>query len=247
MRRTRWCIGVWMCVFLFATVKMGRAAKLVSPLKEATYEVGQSIVVRVEPEHGEKLIYMQIGFEEVRPNERGILEYSDTVGNELGRQENTIFVYFFDSSGQERRIELFIPLTVVLPSTTTVTGIGASFTGQKKTFPSIARKPSGEFVALGHLGDRELSVGADYSDGVARDITNNPDVTYKSMNEKVAIVFPPGQGKDSRGDIIKGYALVRATGPGKTSIIVQYGELTDRVTVNVKECPYTEGMKRCPR
>jgi len=239
MRRTRWCIGVWMCVFLFATVKMGRAAKLVSPLKEATYEVGQSIVVRVEPEHGEKLIYMQIGFEEVRPNERGILEYSDTVGNELGRQENTIFVYFFDSSGQERRIELFIPLTVVLPSTTTVTGIGASFTGQKKTFPSIARKPNGELVPLEGFSTRDLSVSAFYSDGVKRGIASNPDVTYKSLNEKVAIVIPQ----------VGTRALVKATGSGKTDIIVQYGEYKDRVTVIVDECPYIEGKMKfgCPR
>jgi hypothetical protein len=42
---------------------------------------------------------------------------------------------------------------------------------------------------------------------------------------------------------------VRATGPGKTSIIVQYGEFPDRVTVQVDECPYIEGeteKKGCP-
>ena len=247
IRRAGWCIGIWIGLFLFGTVEVGKAAKLVSPSKEATYEVGQSIVVRVEPESGEKLVYMQMGFDQVKPDERGIIEYTDTVGDELGPLKASIFVYFLDSSGQEQRIELVLAVTVVLPPTTKVVSMGAFFTGDKETFPEIARKPNGELVTLGFSGDRELSVGAAYSDGVERFITDNPDFTYKSLNEKVAIVFPPGQGKDSRGKVIKGYALVRATGPGKTSIIVQYGEFTDRVTVNVKECPYTEGMKRCPR
>jgi len=36
---------------------------------------------------------------------------------------------------------------------------------------------------------------------------------------------------------------------GETDIIVQYGELTDRVTLNVRECPYIEGKMKfgCPR
>ena len=144
--------------------------------------------------------------------------------------------------------EAEVPITVILPPTTKVVSIGASFTGTKETFLQLARKPSGELVPSGTSKDDRLSIGAAYSDGVGRNFIDNPDVTYKSLNEKVAIVFPPGQGKDSRGKVIKGYALVRATGPGKTDIIVQYGEFTDRVTVNVKECPYIEGKMKlgCP-
>ena len=40
MKRIRWCTGILICLFLFGTVEVGKAAKLVSPLKEATYEVG---------------------------------------------------------------------------------------------------------------------------------------------------------------------------------------------------------------
>jgi len=136
-----------------------------------------------------------------------------------------------------------VKITVILPPTTKVVSIGASFDGRKETFLQIARKPSGELVPSGSSKDDTVSVGARYSDGVGRTIINNPDVTYKSLNEKVAIVIPVGK----EGNPYDKLALVRATGPGKTSIIVQYGEFTDRVTVNVKECPYTEGMKRCPR
>jgi len=165
----------------------------------------------------------------------------------LGPDKLIVGGILVDQNGKHQEYVLSHTINVVLSPTTKIVSIGASFTGRKETFPQIARKPSGELVSLGYLGDRELSIGATYSDGVGRKITDNPDFTYKSLNEKVAIVIPPGQWKDSNGKVKTNYALVRATGPGKTSIIVQYGELTDRVTVNVKECPYTEGMDGCPR
>ena len=112
-----------------------------------------------------------------------------------------------------------------------------TITGDKETFLEIARKASGELVPSGTSKDDRLSVSAIYSDGVLRDIISNPGVKYRSANEKVAIVIPVGQ----EGNPYDKLALVKATGPGKTSIIVQYGEFTDRVTVNVKECPYIEG------
>ena len=131
-----------------------------------------------------------------------------------------------------------VTITVILPPTTKVVSIGASFDGRKETFLEIARKPSRELVVTeGTHSTNTVSVGARYSDGVGRTILNNPNVTYKSLNEKVAIVIPVGQ----KGNKYDELALVKATGPGKTDIIVQYGELTDRVTVHVKECPYIEG------
>jgi len=139
-------------------------------------------------------------------------------------------------------VEAEVPITVILPPTTKVVSIGADFTGRKETFLEIARKPSRELVVTeGTHSTNRLSVGAVYSDGVGRNFIDNPDVTYKSLNEKVAIVFPPGQWSYSDGRTGTSYALVKATGPGKADIIVQYGEFTDRVTVNVKECPYIEG------
>ena len=146
--------------------------------------------------------------------------------------------------------ESSVTVNVVLPSTTKVTKIHASFSNNDKqrTTAEIARKTNGEFVALGGLSDSEVSIKATYSDGVTREIAKNPDFTYKSLDEKVAIVFPPGEGK-SYGNVVESKALVRATGPGKTDIIVRYGELTDRVTVEVDECPYVEGEMEdgCPR
>jgi len=96
-------------------------------------------------------------------------------------------------------------------------------------------------IMMGHLPCVKLEWR-----GRRRKITvANPGFKYTSANEKVATVIPPGEWSYSDGQIGTNYALVKATGPGKTSITVQYGELTDRVTVNVKGCPYTEGMKRC--
>ena len=129
--------------------------------------------------------------------------------------------------------EAEVPITVILPPTTVVRGIGASFNSRKKTFLQIARKPSGELVASGRANDDELYVNAFYSDDVMRGIASKHEIKYTSANEKVAIVIPPAR--------VGTRALVRATGPGKTSIVVQYGEHTDRVTVQVEECPYIEG------
>jgi hypothetical protein len=231
-------------------VGLGEAAELVSPLEGSVYEPGQSFVIRVEPGPGEKLISMLVGFNEVKPNSDGILEYTVNIPVKIKPGSNKkagAAVSLYDINGQYKEIELSHNTTVVLPPTTVVRGIGASFAGDKETFLQIARKPTGELVPSGSSNDAELTAGATYSDGIRRRIADNPNTTYKSLNEKVAIVFPSGQWKDLKGEVGTGYALVMATGPGKTSIIVQYGEFTDRVTVHVKECPYTEGMKRCPR
>ncbi len=142
-----------------------------------------------------------------------------------------------------------VTLTVVLPPTTTVQSIRAKFSGDNETFPDIARKPSGELVALGAFSERQLSVGATYSDGVNRRIVGHPDMTYESLNEKVAKVFAPGQWEKTEDERRVPYALVQATGPGKTEIIVRYKGYESRVTVHVKECPYIEGKTEkegCP-
>ena len=235
-------IGLWI-----VTVSTGWAITITEPKAGAVFHPGDKVMVRVEADEGEILKHVLIwplknggsGVYLVPPYK---LEFT-IKPTFLGIEEISV-------SGKLPNgdlVEAEVPITVVLPPTTKVVSIGADFTGTKEDFLQIARKPNGELVSLGYLGDSELSVGADYSDGVGRNFIYNPDVTYKSSNEKVAIVIPPGQWKDSNGKVKTNYALVKATGPGKTSIIVQYGEFTDRVTVNVKECPYTEGMKRCPR
>jgi hypothetical protein len=178
-------------------------------------------------------------------------EVCDSVGPGLsfnaktGRYEGTDKIDPEDLRGESKQVRIFVEgegafcrdapkvtITVVLPPTTVVTGIDAAFATGKKTFLEIARKPNGELVTTeGTNSDDRLSVGASYSDGVERGIASNPETKYSSANEKVAIVIPQ----------VGTRPLVKATGPGKTSIIVQYGEFTDRVTVNVKECPYIEG------
>jgi len=127
--------------------------------------------------------------------------------------------------------EAEVPITVILPPTTKVVSIDAAFASGKKTFLEIARKPNGELVSSGVANTDQLSVSGVYSDGVERGIASKPETKYSSANEKVAIVIPR----------IGARPLVKATGHGKTDIIVQYGEFTDRVTVNVQECPYIEG------
>jgi len=251
MKRTKWCMRILICLLLFGIGGLGEAAKMVSPPEGAVYEAGQSYVVRVEPGPGEKLISMLVGFNEVKPDSRGILEYTINlpVDVKLGTRKRDVGVVLYDQNGKYQEIELSNTITVVLPSTTTVTGIGAGFNDKKETFLDIARKPdgeNGELVAL-KSSTRSFSVSAFYSDGVMRDAIDYSKIKYTSSNEKVAIVIPPGQWEYKPGQVETKDALVKATGPGKTSIIVQYGAFTDRVTVHVKECPYTEGMKWCPR
>ena len=241
MKRQGWGVGLLVCFLPFRIVALGETAELTSPPVGAVYEAGQSYLIRVEPGEGETLISMLVGFTEVKlASGSKILEYTVNLPKDvrLGSDPEIIGVAFLDRNGQYKEIELSHTITVVLPPTTTVTGIGASFNGDKKTFLEIARKPTRELVVTeGTNSTDTISVDADYSDGVARAFDNNPDLTYKSLDEKVATVIPQ----------VGSRPLVKATGPGTTDIIVQYGELTDRVTVHVKECPYTEGMKRCPR
>jgi hypothetical protein len=231
-------IGLWI-----VTVSTGWAITITEPKAGAVFHPGDKVMVRVEADEGEVLKHVLIwplknggsGVYLVPPYK---LEFT-IKPTFLGIEEISV-------SGKLPNgdlVEAEVPITVVLPPTTKIVSIGADFDGRNETFLQIARKPNGDFVPSGSANENTLSISADYSDGVARDIKNNPDVTYKSLNEKVAIVILPGK----EGNPYDELALVKATGPGKTSIIVQYGEFTDRVTVNVKECPYTEGMKRCPR
>jgi hypothetical protein len=131
-----------------------------------------------------------------------------------------------------------------------VQSIGAAFTGDKDTFLKVARKTNGEVVATEEINSIDrISVGATYSDGIRRRIVGNPDLTYESMDEKVAKVFAPGKWEETEDQRRVPYALVKATGPGKTEIIVRYKGHESRVTVHVKECPYIEGVtdkEGCP-
>jgi len=237
-------------VFWILTVSTGWAITITEPKAGTVFHPGDKVMVKAnlaseeDPRQGVIIFTGQLTDDDCPIFFSGPYECGFTIKKHfLGEGKITFVAKLPNGDIKEAKVTI----TVVLPPTTTVTGIGADFTGRKETFLQIARKPSGDFVPSGAANENNFSVGADYSDGVARDITNNPNVTYKSLNEKVAIVIPPGQWEIGPGQVVTDRALVKATGPGKTSIIVQYGEFTDRVTVNVKECPYTEGMKRCPR
>jgi len=241
----------WIILVMFGMVVMENdpfvhAIILERPVEGQTVVVGEPYDVWVRPAPGEVCDSVGPG---LSFNEKtGRYEGTHKIDPEELREASEQFRLGIEGEGRFCR-NAKVTVTVILPPTTVVRGIGTSFTGDKETFLEIARKPGGELVVTeGTHSTSELSVSAIYSDSVLRDIITNPGVKYTSANEKVAIVFPPGQGKDSFGDVVKGYALVRATGPGKTSIIVQYGEFTDRVTVNVKECPYIEGKMKhgCP-
>ena len=90
---------------------------MVSPPEGAIYEVGQSYVIRVEPEHGEKLISMLVGLDEVKPDSSGILEYTVKmrVDGKLGSRKRSVAVSLYDRDGQYQEIELLRNFTVVLP------------------------------------------------------------------------------------------------------------------------------------
>ena len=243
--RCRWIILVMFVIGIIESDPFAQAFVIERPVEGQTVIAGEPYDVWVRLVPGE--VCDSVGPGLSFNAKTGRYEGTDKIDPEDMRGVSEQTSLSVEGEGAFCRFAPSVKITVVLPPTTKVVSIGASFTGRKKTFLEIARKPNGELVPSGSLNDAELSIGATYSDGVGRKITDNPDFTYKSLNEKVAIVFPPGQWKDSNGKVKTNYALVRATGPGKTSIIVQYGEFTDRVTVNVKECPYTEGMKRCPR
>ncbi|HHT9135585.1 MAG TPA: hypothetical protein ACFYD2_11865, partial [Candidatus Avalokitesvara rifleensis] len=232
MERFVLIIGVIAVVVLKSSFVFG--LKITSPKEGEVFEVGKEVKVLIEAEPGEtyeKGIIVTMG--PPRPLDDRFVEHVRSLPYEFSYTipPSPVGPIRISVSAFPRKAITIIHS--VLPPTTTVTGIGASFNGRKKTFLEIARKPSGELVATeGTNSTDDLSVGADYSDGVARDFFSNADLAYKSLNEKVVIVIPQvGTG-----------ALVRATGPGKTDIIVQYGEFTDRVTVQVKECPYIEGV-----
>ena len=223
-------------LFFILTVSTGWAITITEPKAGTVFHPGDKVVVKVEltPEEAPGGVSKGVFIRAHKVAEDSTLAFKAPFELEFTISKHFIGEDTISASAKLPNgdiAEAEIPLTVILPPTTTVTGIDAAFATGKETFPSIARKPNGEFVTLGYFGDRELSVGASYSDGVERGIASKPETTYKSLNEKVAVVIPR----------VGTRPLVRATGPGKTSIIVQYGEFTDRVTVNVKECPYIEG------
>ena len=232
-------------VFWILTVSTGWAITITEPKTGTVFHPGDKVMVKAnlaseeDPRQGVIIFTGQLTDDDCPIFFSGPYECGFTIKKHfLGEGKITFIAKLPNGDIKEAKVTI----TVVLPPTTVVTGIGASFSGRKKTFLDIARKPTGELVVTeGTHSTNRLSVGADYSDGVARDFFSNPDTTYKSLNEKVAIVIPPGQWKDSDGKVKTNYAMVKATGPGKTYIIVQYGEFTDRVTVQVDECPYIEG------
>ncbi len=240
-------IGLWILA-----VSTGWAITITEPKPHTVFHPGDKVMVKADltPEEDPRLgviIFTGKLTKDDRPIAfKAPYEWEFTIDKHfLGEGKITVAAKLPSGDITEAKV----PVTVVLPPTTTVTGIGADFTGQRMTSAQIGRKPNGELVSLGGFSERKLSVGADYSDDVARDMAGNPDVTYKSLDEKVAIVFPPGKFKLADGRVRTGYATVQATGPGKTDIIVQYGNFTDRVTIQVRECPYVEGKMEdgCPR
>jgi len=229
-------LSVMFGLFCFGlSVPWADALIIESPVEGQTIVMGEPIQWVVRPEPGEVCTSINGGENPLNPA-TGKFEYTDIIqsngplSHSLGKQN--FWVMGEGGDKDSLCLDAKVTLTVVLPPTTVVVSIDAAFTGGKKTFLEIARKLSGELVVTeGTHSTNELSVSAVYSDGVERGIASKPETTYKSLNEKVAVVIPR----------IGTRPLVRATGPGKTSIIVQYGEFTDRVTVHVKECPYIEG------
>ncbi len=216
------------------------AIEIVAPIEGARLPLGSSYLIQIKPSPGEDWRGVADVMNVYQFNAKtGMFELDNQIPLDSHIGLITIDAWATDQNGKS--VKLTRKVEYVLPSTTVVTGISASFNGEKIDFAQIARKPNGDLVGLGGISEGEISIGATYSDGVARDMASNPDVTYKSLDEKVAIVIPPGQWKDSKGNVVKSYALVRATGPGKADIVVQYGEFTDRVTLKVRECPYVEG------
>ena len=215
---------------------LANALIIESPVEGQTIVVGEPFKWIVRPAPGE--VCKSIAGEDFLQFVTGRYEYTDVIEptESLGKKNILVPGRAVDANASCRNAS--VTVNIILPPTTKVVSIGADFDGRNKTFLEIARKPTGELIVTeGTRSTDTLSVSAYYSDGVARDMKNNPNVTYKSLNEKVAIVIPVGQ----KGNKYDELALVKATGPGKTDIIVQYGEFTDRVTVNVKECPYIEG------
>jgi len=241
-------------MFWILMVSTGWAITITEPKPNTVFHPGDKVVVKAELKPGETPKAVIIFTGKLTEDDFPIAfeapyEWAFTIEKHfLGEGRITVAAKLPNGDVAEAKV----PVTVVLPPTTTITKIYAGFVSTispKATSAQIARKPNGDLVALDGSSERRISIGATYSDGVGRDIADNPDITYKSLDEKVAVVFPPGQWKNSKGEVRTGYALVRATGPGKTDIIVQYGELTDRVTVEVDECPYVEGKMKfgCPR
>jgi hypothetical protein len=230
-------------LFWILTVSTGWAIIITEPKAGTVFHPGDKVVVKVEltPEEAPGGVSKGVFIRAHKMADDSTLAFKAPFELEFTIEKHFIGEDTISASAKLLNgdiAEAEIPITVILPSTTKVVSIDAAFTGGKKTFLEIARKLNGELVVTeGTRSTDQLSVSAVYSDGVERGIASKPETKYSSANEKVAIVIP---GVGTR-------PLVKATGPGKTSIIVQYGELTDRVTVNVKECPYTEGMKRCSR
>jgi hypothetical protein len=240
---------IWVFVFLGLTIGLTNRAlgvEIVEPKSGAIFSPGETVTVKARPSFGENLRLVsfhtnlqRVGFGPVDLIPPYEWEFK------LPEEHLGVVKIFADGVpvGDPHSVSAShtsVTITVVLPPTTTVQSIGADFSGRDRTFLRIARKPNGELVALRGFSERQLYVGAIYSDGVARVIDTAPDVTYESLDEKVAIVIPPPP---------KGYAQVKATGPGKTEIVVRYKGYESRVTVHVKECPYIEGKtdkEGCP-
>ena len=228
-------LSVMFGLFCFGlSVPWADALIIESPVEGQTIVMGEPIqwVVRLEP--GEVCTSINGGENPLNPA-TGKFEYTDIIqsngplSHSLGKQN--FWVMGEGGDKDSLCLDAKVTLTVVLPPTTVITSIDAAFASGKKTFLEIARKPNGELVYSGVSNTDQLSVSGVYSDGVERGIASKPETKYSSANEKVAIIIPR----------IGARSLVKATGPGKTDIIVQYGGFTDRVTVNVKECPYIEG------
>ncbi len=245
--------GFVLVLVMVVTATLAHALIIESPKEGQVLVVGEEFQWKVRPAPGEVCKSVAGGAPPFN-SATGMYEWTDrATPDEVKsgeREQQDIMIMGEAMSRDGNCSDASVKVTVVLPPTTTVQSIGAKISGDNKTFLEIARKPSGELlVTEGTNSTDEISVGATYSDGVDRRIVGNPDLTYESLNEKVAKVFAPGQWEKTEDDRRIPYALVQATGPGKTDIIVRYKGHESRVTVHVKECPYIEGKTEkegCP-
>jgi hypothetical protein len=242
--------------FVFGVGGQVFGIEILEPKEGAIFAPGETVTVNARPSPGEKVRLIDF-YSNLRHEGSEPMDFIPPYEWDFTLPKEHVGVVKIFADGAPVKGSDSVPvkrasvtITVVLPPTTTIQSIGAGFAGSKQAFLDIARKPSRELVITdGTSSTRELSVGAAYSDGIRRRIVGNPDLTYESMDEKVAKVFAPGQWETTEDDRRVPYALVQATGPGKTEIIVRYKGHESRVTVHVKECPYIDGVtdkEGCP-
>ena len=220
-------------VIFFGLVLPSWALVFEKPIEGQIVVVGEPFDLLVRLEEGEVCEKIH-GFEEELPSfnsKTKRYEWKETLpSNEpLGRR-------LFIALGEpvETCDDAHITLNVVLPPSTTVQSIDAHVIGNKgdKRF-RVTRLLTSQKTFLDKFEDK-IKVEGRYSDGVERDITNDPKTMYRSLDEKIATVT-----------VKEKEVIVTPVGPGETEIVIEHGSYHDRVRVITTEivCP-EKGQQR---